>query len=51
MVADFKNFLKDLKGYDAVCVVIDRLTKRIIIIPITREVISGGFTELYYNRV
>ena len=51
MVADFKNFPRDLKGYDAVCVVIDRLTKRIIIIPTTREITSGGFAELYYNRI
>ena len=51
MAADFKNFPRDLKGYDVICVVIDRLTKRIIIIPTTREITSGGFAELYYDRV
>ena len=51
MAADFKNFPRDSKGYDAVYVVIDRLTKRIIIILTTREITSSGFAELYYDRV
>ena len=51
MAVNFKNFPRDSKGYDAVCVVIDRLTKRIITIPTTREITSGGFAKLYYDRV
>ena len=51
MAANFKNFPRDSKGYNAVYMVIDRLTKRIIIIPITREITNSGFAKLYYNRV
>ena len=51
VAADFKNFPKDLKGYNAICVVIDRLIKRTITIPTTREITSSGFAKLYYNRV
>ena len=51
MAADFKNFPRDSKGYNTVCVIINRLTKQTIIIPTTREITSGGFAELYYDRV
>ena len=51
VAADFKNFPRNLKGYNAVYVVIDRLTKRIIIILTTCKIINGGFTKLYYDRV
>ena len=51
VAADFKNFPKDSQGYDAVCVVIDRLTKRTITLPTTRDITSQGFAELYYDRV
>ena len=51
VAADFKNFPKDLKGYDVIYVVIDRLTKRIITILTTREIINSGFAKLYYDRV
>ena len=40
MAINFKNFPKDAQGYNAVCVVINRLTKRIIILPITRKIIN-----------
>ena len=51
MAINFKNFPRDAQGYDTVYVVINFLTKRIIILPTTREIIKEGFTELYYNRV
>ena len=51
IAADFKNFLRDSKGYNTVCVVIDRLTKRIITIPTTRKIINSGFAKLYYDRI
>ena len=51
MAADFKNFPRDTQGYNTVYVVIDRLTKRIITLPTTRDIINKGFAELYYDRV
>ena len=51
VAADFKSFPSDFKGYNAVCVVIDRLTKRTITLPTTKDITSKGFAELYYDRV
>ena len=51
MAADFKIFPRDTQGYNAVYVVINRLTKQIITLPTTREITNQGFTELYYDRV
>ena len=51
VAANFKNFPRNTRGYNAVCMVIDRLTKRIITLPTTREITNQGFAELYYNRV
>ena len=51
MAANFKNFPKDTQGYNTICVVIDRLIKRTLTLPTTRDIINKGFAELYYNRV
>ena len=40
VAVDFKNFPRDVQGYDAICMVIDRLTKRIITLPTTWEITS-----------
>ena len=51
IAVDFKSFPRDRKGYDAVCVVINRLTKRTMTLPINKDTTSQGFAELYYDRV
>ena len=38
MAINFKNFPRDTQGYNVVYVVINRLIKRIIVLPITREI-------------
>ena len=38
VAVNFKNFPRDAQDYDAVCVVINRLIKRIITLPTIREI-------------
>ena len=51
VAVDFKSFPKDKEGFDSVCVVIDRLTKRTITVPTKKSLTSKEFADLYYDRV
>ena len=48
---DFKSFPKDKKGYDAVWVVVDRLSKQAILVPCYKTVTAEQLAELYTQYV
>ena len=48
---DFKSFPKDKKGYDAVWVVVDRLSKQAISVPCYKTVTAEQLAELYTQYV
>ena len=51
MTVNLITQLPESDGYDAICVVVDRLTKRAHFYPITNEFSAKDLAELLYNRV
>ena len=48
---DFKSFPKDKKGYDAVYIVIDRLSKRVYSIPCHKTTTAKDMAQLFITNV
>ena len=48
---DFKSFPPDKKGYDCVCVVVDRLSKRCFSIPCHKETTARQTADMYYRYI
>jgi hypothetical protein len=48
---DFYSFLKDCEGYDAIFVIVDRLTKRSVSIPCFKTTGAREMAWLYVDRI
>ena len=48
---DFQTFLRDKNGYDTIYIVIDRLSKRPILIPYTKDITAPGIARLFIDRI
>jgi transposase InsO family protein len=48
---DFVTGLPPSKGFDAICVVVDRLTKQRHLIPCTTTITAKGLAELFCDRI
>jgi hypothetical protein len=44
---DFKEFLKDKHGYDAILMIIDRLKKDLVIVPYYKTIDARGLAILF----
>jgi len=43
--------LLESNSYNAICVIVDRLTKRVYFIPINNQFLSKDMVQLLYNKV
>jgi len=43
--------LLESNSYNAICVIVDRLTKRVYFIPINNQFLSKDIVQLLYNKV
>ena len=48
---DFVTGLPPLKGYDAICVFVDRLTKQRHLRPYTTTITADGLADLFCDRI
>ena len=48
---DLITQLPELNGYNAICVIVDRLTKRAYFIPINNQFSSKDMVQLLYDKV
>jgi len=48
---DLITQLPESNGYNAICVIVDRLTKRAYFIPINNQFSSKDMAQLLYNKV
>ena len=48
---DFVTCLPRSKGFDAICVVVDHLTKQRHLIPCTTTITGEGLVDLFYDRI
>jgi hypothetical protein len=48
---DFKEFLKDKHGYNAILIIIDRLGKDLVIVPCYKTINARGLATLFIKWI
>jgi hypothetical protein len=48
---DFKEFLKDKHGYDAILVIIDRIRKDLVTVPYYKTIDARGLATLFIKWI